>query len=161
MATINKERQFIIGLIEGKDRKGKAIIEAIQLYNPNTKQANIESLESLKKRLKRGEEIIGVRLNYVRRYASNSIGFELSELMAFDKVIYDYRRLSKLNGKGEVIEQGKDVVVGTKRIDDTLKFIVVSNNLDLRYLTREEVINEKLVGSIRDKIGKASQIEIA
>ena len=161
MATINKERQFIIGLIEGKDRKGKAIIEAIQLYNPNTKQANIESLESLKKRLKRGEEIIGVRLNYVRRYASNSIGFELSELIAFDKVIYDYRRLSKLNGKGEVIEQGKDVVVGTKRIDDTLKFIVVSNNLDLRYLTREEVINEKLVGSIRDKIGKASQIEIA
>lgn len=160
MATQTRERHFIIGIVYGVNGKGKEIIEAVQIYNPITKESSIESLSSIKKRILEGQEIVGARLKAIKRYSAKEEGFIVSETPILNKTVYNYSKLSKLNGMGEIIEKGKDVIIGTKKDGNQLKYIVINNSLETRYLDKEEVIKEKFVGVIRDVIGKPSQIEI-
>ena len=160
MTVQQKERHFIIGLVYGINEKGKEVIEAVQLYNPVTHQSKIESLNNIKKRIRDGQQIVGARIKDIKRFSEKEESFVLNEIVVLNKTVYNHTKLSKLNGKGEVLEKGKEVVVGTKKIDDQLKFIIINNSLETQYLDKEEVVKERYVGVIRDVIGKPSQIEI-
>ena len=159
--TLNKnDRHFIIGVVYEVNGKGKEVLDAVQLYNPVTHKANLESLKNVKKRLDEGQEVVGIRLKVIKRYSAKEEDFIVNEIPILNKTIYNHNKLSRLNGKGEVIEKGKEVVVGTKMIDGQLKYMIVNNLLEIKYLDKEEVIKGNYVGVIRDVIGKPSQIEI-
>ena len=160
MAVQKSERHFIIGLVYEINGKGKEVLNAVQLYNPVKHESNLESIQNVKKRVEDGQEVVGIRLKAIKRYSSKEGEFIVNEIPVLNKTIYNYNKLSKINGKGEVIEKGKEVVVGTKKVDGQLKYMIVNNLLEIKYLDKEEVIKGSYVGVIRDVIGKPSQIEI-
>lgn len=160
MALQKSERHFIIGVVYGINEKGKEVLEAVQLYNPDTKQSSIESLRNIKQRVLDGQNVVGVRLKAVKRYSTKEEEFVVNEVLVLNKTIYNCNKLSKLNGKGEVLEKGKEVVIGTKKIGNQLKYMIINNSLEIKCLDKEEVIKGKYVGVMRDVIGKPSQIEI-
>lgn len=130
---------FIIGVIyKSYDIN---IIEAVKLYNIQDKKTSIQSLNTIKRRLEDGEKIIGVHLRY--RFNNN---MKLVSQIVFENGAYNCKVTDILNGKGEVIEPRKSVIIGIKETDKNDCFAVMNGNCEVSYMTKEEVINKKLNG---------------
>lgn len=143
-------RIFIIGIIYGTNDRNKKVIEALSLYDREQKKGYIQSYEKVTQRFINGEPIVGIRMKNDVRYDTRYDDYNINTYSVLDIMKYNYKKLPVLDGSGKVIEPGKDVIIGTKIIDGTEKFVVVNTSYKLRYLSKEEALQEKLLGVIRN-----------
>lgn len=159
-SDIQKERWFILGIIEGEDKKGRPVIEAVQIYNPVTEESKLESLNTLMQEIDAGKEIIGARIRETRRYSESREEYTINREVLVKSQYFKTNELSKLNGAGDVIEPGKAVVVGCIEKKGKEKFVVVTASLKKQYLSKEEVIDGEYIGVYRKQIMRASQARL-
>ena len=155
-----KSKLFITGIIKEKNKRGNDTIAAANIYDIETKSSHVESVDSLKNRL-RSSNVAGVKIKTNSRYNVDYEHFNVVETVCFDKTIYDYRKLPELNGKSEVIKEGKGVIIGCTEQNGTEVYVVVNNNDELKYLSKEEVINERPLGVIRNTVSNISKQKIS
>lgn len=152
-----KKREYIVGLIYEKNERSKDKLVAVKMFDLSTMSCRIESLNLLLSRIKKDEaEIYGVRVKTEVRYRSNIENFKVKEYCVLTKSPYDCRKLPILNGNGEIILDGKDVVIGLDENNQSNKYMVVNSNGEIRLLSKEEVIENDYVGVNRKGITKHS-----
>lgn len=159
-SDIQKERWFILGVIESEDKKGRPTIEAVQVYNPVKEESSLKSLNTLMKEIDTGKEIIGARIRETRQFCESKEEFLIKRELIVKSQYFKTSELSKLNGAGEVIKPGKAVVVGCLEKKGKEKFVVITASLKKQYLSKEDVINGGYVGVYRGQIMRASQVRL-
>lgn len=157
---IQKERWFILGIIESEDKKGRPVIEAVKIYNPFTEESKLESLNTLMQEIDAGKEIIGARIRETRRYNESREEHIINREVLVKSQYFKTSELARLNGAGDIIKPGKAVVVGCIDKHGKEKFIVVTASLKKQYLTKEEVIDGEYIGVYRRNIMRASQTRL-
>lgn len=157
---IQKERWFILGLIETENKKGKQVIEAVLIYNPISEEHEIISMNTIISMIDAGKEVVGARVRETRRYNANKEQYIIIREALIKSQYYKTIDLSKLNGHGEIIAPGKGVIVGCIEKHGQEKFMIVSASLKKQYLSREETIDGEYVGIYRHQIMRASQMRI-
>lgn len=131
---------FIIGII------GEKKIEAIKTYNIKTKECTIESVESLKKRIVSGEKVIGASVKYSLRYNVQKNEYTIRASLIFDNSVYRCKSADILNGKGEIIIPGKEVIIGMIESKDSDIYIAMNGNAEQRYVNEKDAIDQQLRG---------------
>lgn len=159
-SDIQKERWFILGVIETENKKGRPIIEAVKIYNPVTEDCLLVSLSTLMKEIDAGKEIIGARIRETKHFSESREEYVINREVMVKSQYFKTSDLSKLNGADEVIEPGKAVVVGCVDRHGKEKFVVVTASLKKQYLSRKEVIDGGYVGVHREQIMRASQARL-
>ena len=149
----NNDSTFVIGLIYEGDK-----VEALSLYNSENKKGSIESINTVKERLQKGEKIHGVHLREELRCKSGN--FKVRSYVELDIMRFDYRKMHVLNGAGEIITTGKDVIIGAIMENDTYYCVVVNSNYELRKVKKEDAISQKLLGTFRNTILKVCQKKV-
>lgn len=148
--------EFVIGIIELEEKQGKKKVEALNLYEPITKSGHLQSMDKIKQRLIKGDILHGVRLKKNIVYSKAQEKFITRYTVNMCHSGYDTRKLPIINGKKEVLVEGKDAVVGVRDDDGYIKYIAVNNNYEVRYLSRQELLQEDLYGTVRGNIMKPS-----
>lgn len=152
-----KKKEYIVGVLYEKSDRSKDKLVAVKLFDLSTKSCRIESLNLLLNRIKRDEtEVYGVRIKTEVKYNNNIEDFKVKEYCVLTKSPYDCRKLPVLNGNGEIILDGKDVVIGLDENNQSNKYMVVNSNGEIRLLSKEEVIENDYVGVNRKVITKHS-----
>lgn len=157
---IQKERWFILGVIEAEDKRGKLAVEAALIYNPISEEHKIVSLNTIINMIDANKEIIGARIRETRRYIASKEEYIINREALIKNQYYKTKDLPKLNGQGEIITPGKGVVVGCIEKHEKVKFVVMTASLKKQYLSKEEVINGGYIGIYRNQIMRASQLRI-
>ena len=158
---IQKERWFILGVIEAEDKRGKLAIEAALIYNPISEEHKIVSLNTIINMIDANKEIIGARIRETRRYIASKEEYIINREALIKNQYYKTKELPKLNGQGEIIiTPSKGVVVGCIEKHGKIKFVVMTASLKKQYLSKEEVINGGYIGVYRNQIMRASQLRI-
>lgn len=158
---IQKERWFILGVIEAEDKRGKLAIEAALIYNPISEEHQIVSMNTIINMIDANKEIIGARIRETRRYIASKEEYIINREALIKNQYYKTKDLPKLNGQGEIIiTPGKGVVVGCIEKHGKVKFVVMTASLKKQYLSKEEVINGGYIGVYRNQIMRASQLRI-
>lgn len=146
---IKKPVTFLIGVVyEGKN------IEAVSLYDRETKKGYLQSLKNVVKRIQNGEKILGISVRDEVKFVPTLQDFKIVSNPVLDKSWFNYKEMNILNGAGEVVFPGKDVIVGTLTEDDTEYCVVVNSNYELRKIKKEDAIQQKLIGTFRKTILK-------
>ena len=151
---------FIIGVIYGLTSKKHRCVEAVKLHDTKTKESDIVSLNVVGERIKRGEPIVGARFKNLVTYNEKRRDFINNETVYLDIMHYDHRQMSELNGAGEVIKKGKEIIIGMKEIDGVEKCVVMDADCNIRYVDKETAVKEKLLGVIRKSFLKESRMLI-
>lgn len=151
---------FIIGVIYGLTSKKHRCVEAVKFYDTKTKESDIVSLNVVGERIKRGEPIVGVRFKNLVTYNEKRRDFINNETVYLDIMHYDHRQMSELNGAGEVIKKGKEIIIGMKEIDEKEMCVVMDADCNIRYVDKETAVKEKLLGVIRKSFLKESRMLI-
>lgn len=151
---------FIIGVIYGLTSKKHRCVEAVKLFDTKTQESDIVSLNEVGKRLKCGEPIVGARFKHLVTYNEKRRDFINNETVYLDIMHYDHRQMSELNGAGEVIKKGKEIIIGMKEIDEVEKCILINSSCEIRYVDKETAVKEKLLGVIRKSFLKESRMLI-
>lgn len=149
---------FIIGLIYGINNNNKECIDAFKLFDRKMKRVYIQSFEKTAKEFMEGRKIVGLRLKEKEKLHEDG-NLESLKYPVLSLMNYDCRELPLLNGKGEVIKPGKEIVIGKIRTVDRTRYAILNANeadVDFRFASKEEVIQEELLGTIRDAILKPS-----
>lgn len=157
---IQKERWFVLGIIEAENKKGKPVTEAVLVYNPISEEHQIVSMNTIINMIDADKEIIGARIRETRRYIASKEEYIINREALIKNQYYKTKDLPKLNGQGEIITPGKGVVVGCIEKNDKIKFVVMTASLKKQYLSKEEVINGGYIGIYRKEIMRASQLRI-
>lgn len=157
---IQKERWFVLGIIEAENKKGKPVTEAVLIYNPISEEHKIVSLNTIINMIDADKEIIGARIRETRRYIASKEEYIINREALIKNQYYKTKDLPKLNGQGEIITPGKGVVVGCIEKHEKIKFVVMTASLKKQYLSKEEVINGGYIGIYRNQIMRASQLRI-
>lgn len=157
---IQKERWFILGVIEAEDKKGKLAIEAALIYNPISEEHKIVSLNTIIHMIDANKEIIGARIRETRRYIASKEEYIINREALIKNQYYKTKDLPKLNGQGEIITPGKGVVVGCIEKHEQERFMIVSASLKKQYLSKEDTIAGGYIGVYRNQIMRASQLRI-
>ena len=161
MSVKGKENYiFIIGVIYGLNTKKRRYVEAVKIFDTKTKESSIISMAILHKRLRNEEKIVGARIKDYITYNEKRKDFINNQIVYLDLRNYDYRQLSEINGAGEVIKKGKDIIIGMKEIDEKEMCVVMNADCNIRYVDKETAIKEKLLGVIRDTFLKESKVLI-
>lgn len=140
---------FMIGVIYRHDNKK---IEAIKTYNIKNRECRIDSLEAIKYRMENGERIAGISLSYTLVYNSKENGYLIKSNLHFEGAIYNYKHLDVINGKGRVVHPGKEVIIGMYEGEHEKLFIAMNGNGEVRYLSKNEAIEQRLMGVTRNTI---------
>ena len=159
-SDIQKERWFILGVIEGEDKKGRSVIEAVKIYNPITDECSIKSLNTIMKEIDSGNEIIGAHIRETRQFCESKEEYKIIRELVVKSQYYKTSDLSRLNGAGEVIKPGKAVVIGSIEKNGKEKFVVITASLKKQYLSKEDVIDGGYIGVHRKQIMRASQTRL-
>lgn len=150
---------FILGIIYGVNDFNKKYIEAVNVYDVQNKIGYLQSFKRIADRYLQGEPIIGLTVKNFRRVTGPyPLDFEYEPKVYLDKMKYDFRKLSEIDGDGRVLKQGKDVIIGMKEIEGELKCVVIDNYYNIRYISREKAIEEKLVGVTKNSFFKESKV---
>ena len=159
-SDIQKERWFVLGIIETENKKGKPVTEAVLIYNPISEEHQIVSMNTIINMIDADKEIIGARIRETQRYSESKEEYIINREVLIKSQYYRTKDLPKLNGQGEVITPGKGVVVGCTEKNGKVKFVVMTASLKKQYLSKEEVINGGYIGIYRKEIMRASQLRI-
>ena len=157
---IQKERWFVLGIIEAENKKGKPVTEAVLVYNPISEEHQIVSMNTIINMIDADKEIIGARIRETKRYSESKEEYIINREVLIKSQYYRTKDLPKLNGQGEIITPGKGVVVGCIEKNEQEKFMIVSASLKKQYLSREDTIAGGYVGVYRNQIMRASQLRI-
>lgn len=159
-SDIQKERWFVLGIIEAENKKGKSVTEAVLVYNPISEEHQIVSMNTIINMIDADKEIIGARIRETQRYSESKEEYIINREVLIKSQYYRTKDLPKLNGQGEIITPGKGVVVGCIEKHGKVKFVVMTASLKKQYLSKEEVINGGYIGIYRKEIMRASQLRI-
>ena len=148
---------FVIGLIYGENNK----VEAVSLYERDTKKGYMQSIKTVGARIQRGEQIHGVNIREEVRFNDSIQDFKVTVSPYMDLSKFDHRKMNVLNGAGQVIFPGKDVIIGTMTEDDGTEYcVVVDSDYKLRKVKREDAIKQGLLGTFRNTILKVCKKEV-
>ncbi|MBD5508825.1 MAG: hypothetical protein HDR05_12480 [Lachnospiraceae bacterium] len=150
-----KNRIFIIGILYGINDKNKEYIEALSLYDRDKKKGYIQSMNKVTQRFINGEPIVGMRVRSIIAYSYKTQNYKLVIRPLLSRT-YDYKQLSIIDCSGKVLKQGKDVIIGMKKIGDTEKCVVINNNYEERIIDKEEAIQNRLLGVYKDTFYRPS-----
>ena len=140
---------FIIGVVYSDDDK----IEALSLYERDSKKGYLQSLKTVTERVKNKEEILGISVREELKFNNSIQDFKLNYYPVLDTGKFNYMKLNVVNGAGKVVFPGKDVIVGTTVEEDGTEYcVVVNSDYELRKVKKEEAIKQDLVGTFRDTI---------
>lgn len=140
---------FIIGVVYSDDNK----IEALSLYERDSKKGYLQSLKTVTERVIQGENILGISIREEVKFSNAIQDFVVNNYPVLDTGNFNYMKLNVLNGAGQVIFPGKDVIVGTTVEEDGTEYcVVVNSNYELRKVKKEDAIKQNLVGTFRDTI---------
>lgn len=146
---IKKPTTFIIGVVYSDDNK----IEAVSLYERDSKKGYLQSLKTVTERVIQGENILGISIREEVKFSNAIQDFVVNNYPVLDTGNFNYMKLNVLNGAGQVIFPGKDVIVGTTVEEDGTEYcVVVNSNYELRKVKKEDAIKQNLVGTFRDTI---------
>ena len=146
---IKKPTTFIIGVVYSDDNK----IEALSLYERDSKKGYLQSLKTVTERVIQGENILGISIREEVKFSNAIQDFVVNNYPVLDTGNFNYMKLNVLNGAGQVIFPGKDVIVGTTVEEDGTEYcVVVNSNYELRKVKKEDAIKQNLVGTFRDTI---------
>ena len=156
---IQKERLFIIALVVSEDED---TVEAIKIYNPVKEETALISLETAKRLIEAGKEIVGLEIKTIRRFCENTNSFILKDVLKINEHCYKINQLTKINGNEEVLLPGKKVIVGCEKINDEIKFITVDSEANKEYKTKKEILKfqDNYIGIFRGHICRPSQTRI-
>lgn len=144
-----KPTTFIIGVVYSDDNK----IEALSLYERDSKKGYLQSLKTVTERVIQGENILGISIREEVKFSNAIQDFVVNNYPVLDIGNFNYMKLNVLNGAGQVIFPGKDVIVGTTVEEDRTEYcVVVNSNYELRKVKKEDAIKQNLVGTFRDTI---------
>lgn len=146
---IKKPTTFIIGVVYSDDNK----IEALSLYERDSKKGYLQSLKTVTERVIQGENILGISIREEVKFSNAIQDFVVNNYPVLDTGNFNYMKLNVINGAGQVIFPGKDVIVGTTVEEDGTEYcVVVNSNYELRKVKKEDAIKQNLVGTFRDTI---------
>lgn len=151
IARQKKPTTFIIGVVYNDDNK----IEALSLYERESKKGYLQSLKKVTERFKAGEDILGISVREEIKFSNTIQEFKTSYYPVLDTSNFNYRKLNVLNGSGGIIFPGKDVIVGMTEEDGKEYCVVVNSDYELRKVKREEAIKQQLIGTFRDTVLRA------
>ena len=139
---------FIVGVVYNEDNK----IEALSLYERNSKKGYLQSLKTVVERVKNQEKILGISVREEIKFSNTLQDFKVNYNPVLDTGNFNYMKLNVINGAGKVIFPGKDVIVGTTVEDDEVYCVVVNSDYELRKMKKEDAIKQGLIGTFRDTI---------
>lgn len=148
--------EFVIGIIELEGKQGKKKVEALNLYDPIARSGHLQSMDKITQRMIKGDIIHGLRLKQNIVYSKAQDKYITRYQVNLCNSGYDTRKLPIINGKKEVLVEGKDAIVGVRDDDGYIKYIAVNNNYEIRYLTRKQLLQEDLYGTVRGSLMKPS-----
>ncbi|MBR4981972.1 MAG: hypothetical protein IKY94_05380 [Lachnospiraceae bacterium] len=144
-----KPTTFIIGVVYSDDNK----IEALSLYERDSKKGYLQSLKTVTERVIQGENILGISIREEVKFSNAIQDFVVNNYPVLDIGNFNYMKLNVLNGAGQVIFPGKDVIVGTTVEEDGTEYcVVVNSDYELRKVKKEDAIKQNLVGTFRETI---------
>lgn len=148
-------KSFIVGIIyDYNSEKNNRVISAVAVYDRENKKGTIQSINKIIQQLKAGEKIAGIELKQDCKFIQGEkMEYKTIEKPAFDMIKYKYQRLPVLNGKGEVIKSGKDVVVGRLDVD---RYITVNSEFKEKCMLKNDILNKQLVGVTNNGIAYES-----
>ena len=141
------KKKYIIGIIIDNNRK-----VGVAVYDLASGQVEIRSKQSVVDEYLEQENIVGIEHQKQTVYRVRDGDFKEKNYPQLRKNGYDTRKLSVIDCEGNVLIAGADVCIGTIGIEADKKYIVVNSKGELRFLSKEEVVKEKIIGIIqRDK----------
>ena len=144
-----ENKKYITGIILDNNKK-----VGVALYNLETRKVELKSLTATIEKFLQGRKIIGLKNNKQTVFKVKGATFVEKNYPQLAKHYYDTTRLPIIDCNGKVIKEGVGVCIGTIGTDDIKKYIIVNSSGELKYLSKEEVIKEKPVGTINGKIIK-------
>ena len=139
---------FIIGVVYNEENK----IEALSLYERDSRKGYLQSLKTVTERVQNGENILGISVREEIKFNNVIQDFKASYYPVMDTANFNYKKLNVLNGAGGIVFPGKDVIVGILTEEETEYCVVVNSDYELRKVKREDAIKQGLIGTFRETV---------
>lgn len=138
------KKKYIVGIIIDNNRKvGMAI------YDLNKRKVEIKSKQAVIEEHIKAKDIVGIEHKEQTLFQIKEQEFKNKNYPQLTRGAYNTRKLPVIDCEGNILIKGADVCIGTIGIGDSKKYIVVNTKGKLRFLNKEEVKKENLVGIIQ------------
>lgn len=122
--------KFITGLVYkiNTEIREQRNIEAVSIYDTDTRDSTLTSMDKLKQMLLDGIVVNGASIKVKPLFDEKRQDYKCVNQLILNKKSYNYRRLAILDGSGKLLEKGIETIIGKLKGSESEYLVVDAEN---------------------------------